>query len=1136
MSLPSFSVRNSVLVNMLMIVVLVAGAFFSLSLVREMFPEVRASKLMIQAVYPGVQPEEIQKTVTIKFEEKVKDIEGIEKIESTVSEGFSLTVLTLFNEVDDINAVLDEVKNELDSIPDIPQDVEKTVRKFEPKLPVISIAVYGDGTESDRKQAVRDIKDELRQLPGVSEIELEGIRDDEISVEIRPERLLEYNITFEEIATAIGRSNLDVSGGQLKGDRASVAVRTIGEETRGRDIEDLIVRTEPDGTGILLSDVAIIHDHFVDVELENYFNNKPAAYCTIYKTPSQDAIQIASLVKAYVAGKTGQEFDYYGYEESLDRPWYSKPFGIIGAGTSYVANVLGGRPDPMATYREMRQQPFNHHFEIALHTDLSRFVEGRLDLMTRNGLNGLILVLISLNLFLNWRVAFWASIGLPVSFLGTFIVMWAFGVTINLLSLFGLIIVLGIIVDDAIVIGENIYRHVEEGMAPIRAAVVGAEEVMWPVTVAVITTIAAFSPLFFIQGQIGDFMGQLPLVVLAALSVSLVEALLILPAHLAHLPRLKDKDGNPIDRTPKNMGIVRRSYSKFVSGRDRFVHGVLAGLYERFLRLTLRWRYLTVTLGVCTSVLAYGLLAGGIVQDVLIQKMDSETIICNLEMPIGVRTEVVKEQISKISEFVKQAPEVVNVRMNIGRAYDIAGAGAVGSDDQSHVGQLVIELLAADAREAKDGRSSEELLNEFRKMSSNLPGVNSIVWQAISGGPGGKAIEIKIASENRDYLEPVAIRLKKELAGYAGVFDIDDDFDRGKREAQIRLLEAARPTGITVTDLGNHVRSAIYGKEAKRFSRNREDIKIMVRYPEEFRNNIYNLEAMYLPTGTNYQDRGWIPFSEVAQLEESESFTTLNRTDMKPSISVFADVKEQDGTANIADIIGEIKKTFSAEVAPEYPGTELQFLGNFEERTKSFASLRIAFPVALLLIYLCLAALFRSYFQPLVVMMAIPFGIQGAIFGHWLTDNPFTMLSRIGCVALTGIIVNDSLVLVDFINARIRAGLSEMEATISGARLRLRAILLTTLTTVAGLTPLMFETSFQAAFLIPMAVTLTFGLVFATILTLIIVPAINMIYFDFVKLGLRMAGKDVDRVADFLQEHEDKLKALDEEEPIRPVT
>ncbi|MCA9040104.1 MAG: efflux RND transporter permease subunit, partial [Planctomycetaceae bacterium] len=782
-------------------------------------------------------------------------------------------------------------------------------------------------------------------------------------------------------------------------------------------------------------------------------------------------------------------------------------------------------------YRESLQQPFNHDFEVSLHTDLSRFVEGRLDLMTRNGLNGLILVLISLNLFLNWRVAFWAAVGLPVSFLGTFIVMWAFGVTINLLSLFGLIIVLGIIVDDAIVIGENIYRHVEEGMTPIKAAVKGAEEVMWPVTVAVLTTIAAFSPLFFIQGQIGDFMGQLPLVVLASLSVSLIEALLILPAHLAHLPEIKNKEMKLTDDPPRKMGIIRSSYSKFVYGRDHFVNGLLAGLYERFLRFTLRWRYLTVTLGTCTAILAYGILKGGIVQDVFIQKMDSETLICVVEMPIGVRTELVKREVSKISEFVKQFPEVVNVRMNIGRAYDIAGAGSTGTDDQSHIGQLVIELLPADAREARDGRSSEELLIEFRKISSKLPGVNSIVWQALSGGPGGKAIEIKIASTNPDYLEPMSERLKQELAGYAGVFDIDDDYDQGKREAQIRLREAARPTGITVTDLGNHVRSAIYGKEAKRFSRNREDIKIMVRYPEEFRHNIYNLEAMYLPTGTSYQNRGWIPFSEVASLEESESFTTLNRTNMKPSISVFADVNEQDGTANIADIIEAIKKTFNSELAHEFPGTELIFLGNYEERTKAFSSLRIAFPVALLLIYLCLAALFRSYFQPLVVMMAIPFGIQGAIIGHWLTDNPFTMLSRIGVVALSGIIVNDSLVLVDFINSRIRAGLNEMEATISGARLRLRAILLTTLTTVAGLTPLMFETSFQAVFLIPMAVTLTFGLVFATILTLIIVPAINMIYFDCVRLGLRIRGKKVDGVAEFLQEHQDRMKLLDQPEP-----
>ena len=701
MSLPSFSVKNHVLVNMMMLVILAGGTVFAFTLVREMFPESRPDKLMIRALHPGVQPVEIEKAVTIKVEEAVRDVEGVEKVDSTVSEGLSSTVVTLLNEVKDVNVVLQEIKNEVDAIQDLPDDLEQiTVTKIEPKLPVISVAIFGAGSEKDLKRAARTLRDELLLLPGISDVEINGIRDDEISVEVCPERLLKYDITFDEVAAAIRQTTVDVSGGELKGDRSTVAVRTLGEKMQGRDLENILVRSATDGRKILLSDVAIVRDDFIESDLESYFNGKPSVNCVIYKTSSQDAIQIATLVKAYVLGKQGKPFDPYGLDEAYESPWYSKPFALVSAGFSKLTNTvvgkLSGRPDPIQVYGRSRNAPFDHTFHVALHTDLSRFVEGRLDLMARNGKTGLVLVVISLMLFLNWRVAFWAAVGLPVSFLGTFIIMWMFGASINLLTLFGLIIVLGIIVDDAIVIGENIFRHVQEGMPPMQAAVKGAEEVMWPVTIAVLTTMAAFAPLFFIRGQIGDFMGQLPIVVLAALAVSLVEALVILPAHLSHLPPVKKDEESAEQVTPGRLARIGNGFRHF---QEQIVAGALPDLYERVLRFVLRWRYVTISVAIAMWAMTYGLLEGEFVERVFMQKMDSESLICMIEMPVGTGSDNVKRPLAIIEQVAVSMPEVANLQTFVGRQYDIAGAGAMGTSDQSHLGQIIIELKASEERE-----------------------------------------------------------------------------------------------------------------------------------------------------------------------------------------------------------------------------------------------------------------------------------------------------------------------------------------------------------------------------------------------------------------------------------------------------
>jgi multidrug efflux pump subunit AcrB len=1085
MSLPRFSVNNPILVNLLAIIIVVWGGTRALKMVREMFPESRPNKLLITTVHPGVAPEEIEKAITIKIEEAVRDVDGIEKINSVVREGSSTTILTLYNYVKDADQMMQEIKAEIDAIDDLPDEAEKTtVKKLEPKLPVISVALFGPGTDADRKRAARALRDDLLLLPGVSEVEMSGQRLDEISVEIRPEKLVEYDITFDEVAQAIRETNLDVTGGQLEGDRSLISVRTLGEEQRGVDLNKLLVRSLSDGRNIHLSDVAHVTDGFVDTEVEGFYNGQPLINCTLYKTASQDVIRISSLVKAYVYGKQGKAFDPHGFDAAAADPWYWRPFSVTYAYAAYWLKRVAGYPDPMVYYERSRANPFQHNFQVDLHTDLARFVEGRIDLMFGNGMQGLYLVLLALIVFLNWRVAFWTAAGIPVTFLGGFILMSMFGVTLNLISLMGMIIVLSIDVDEAVVMGENVFRYIEEGLSPKEAAIKGSEEVLWPVFIMTGTTIGAFFPLLFIEGQLGDFMKMLPLVCISSMLMSMLEALVILPSHLGHLKAIR-----PATSQAGEWGLIRRGLLRLSLVREWFMHQLINVWYDRFIRLSLRWRYVTLTAALASLSIALGMWYGGVVPTTWVQKMDSETLVCNLEMPIGTPVTQTKERLNDISAAAVKLPEVVNVQMLAALQVDIAGEGAVGFTQASHVGQLIIELKESYLRT----KSSEVILGELREVSEKLPGVNSVTWISLNGGPAGRSIEIKLSTERFDDSLAAAQTVKARLASFRGVFDIDDNADSGLREVRLKVREAARPTGVTVAGLGNEVRSALYGREARRITRNREDVKIMVRYPEHYRRDIYRVEDMWIPVAAD-GGRNWVPLREVAELTESQASNTIHRSQQQRSVSIFADVDEAVG--NESEIVAAVQKWLDSDFQREHPGVRAEMLGKTVEINKFTASMAFAFPMSLVIIYVLLAALFKSYVQPLVVMIAVPFGVQGAVIGHWIMGYDLTIMSMIGLVALNGIVDNDSLVLVDFINNRQRAGLSLYEASVEGSKLRLRAILLTTVTVVAGMAPLMAEQSFQAKFLIPLAITLSFGLIFATLLTLVVVPSINMVFFD----------------------------------------
>lgn len=1067
-SLPRFSVHNPVLVNIAMMALLVGGVATGLTLTREMFPEFAPNRIVIMTPYPGASPSEVEKGITLKIEEAIKSIDGIEKIESLITEGRSTITAEMRSGFDEIDQAVDDVKAAVDSIPqdDFPEEaLETQVFKLDPRWPVIDVSLYGVGDDRTLKLLGDRLRDDILALPEVTDVELSGVRKDEISVEVKPGKLIEYGVSFLQVGDAIVRSNMDLPAGQIKTSDANVAVRTLGQKDWGEDLYDIIVTTNPGGGVVRLRDVATIVDGFEDADLEGRFNGSPAATVIVYKNSEQDAIEIAGMVKALVAGKLGRR---------LERPFMER----------LIAKLSGG-DKIQEVYDNARNDLYPPGIRLQTHSDLARFIEGRLDLLKRNGIWGGLLVFLTLFLLLHWRVALWVIMGLLLAICGALILMSSLGLTLNLMTAFGLIIVLGLLVDDAIIVAENVYSKVEQGVEPKLAAIEGSEEVTWPVICAIVTTVVAFLPLMYIEGQIGDWMGVLPLVVCVALTVSLVEAFSILPSHLAHGIKPVTPPGSHPDnaRPSAENGLGHR----FRLAQERFVKGFLITRYERFVRLATRYRYVTVACLMAAMMAIAGLVGGGHVPFVFMQKMDSETILAKVEMGIGAPIEETRRAVSLIERAALQLDEHQSIHALVGAQLD---ADLIGGSRRSHVAQLFIELCPTEQRE----RSSMQIIQELRDKTANIRGARRLKYTPLEGGPGGAPIHLEISGQHLDELAAVAEHFKRRLAGFEGVYDIVDDFDAGRRELQIELFDSGRTLGLTTESLAWQVRSAFYGFEARKIQRNREDVKIMVRYPPQQRRTVYDVESMYVATPTG----AMVPFSEVARLSEGTGFATIRRTDQRRTITVFADVDEE--VSNSEKVVASLGADFD-QLHREYPGLHLQFAGRKLETSKAFGSLKTSFLIALGLIYVILASLFRSYIQPMIIIGAVPFGLIGAVLGHFAMGYPLTMMSMIGLVALTGIVANDALILVSFINKKIAQGTGAYDAVIHAAKGRLRPILLTSATTVLGLAPLLMETSFQAKFLIPMGISISAGLLFATGLTLIAVPALYLIVLDFKRIA-----------------------------------
>ncbi len=1087
MSIPRFSVNHPVPVNLLMIGTLAGGITAGLMLTREFFPEVTPRSVQITLPYPGASPEEVEEGLAIKVEDALADLDEVDRITTTLSEGGGGIFAEFHSDVRDMRKAVDKVERAVDGLRDLPDEAEKIqVSEFEPRIPVIMVSLYGDADEETMKRAIRGVRDELRTLPGMGEILFSGVRDYEIRVDVSSAALLEHGISLPQLARAIESWMADIPGGVVRTGAEDVRVRTTGVPERGETIRQIVVAATPDGGSLRLGDIAGVREDYVDEQLITRFGRfdgpgggndpKPAVSLTVFKTGDQDAVGIAEMVRAYAQGQRG---------DAYEARWRDRVLGLLNrvAGPGRVEDLgrflsVDSSSGELRTARRRaydlgRSSPAPLPGALSTHSDLARFIEGRLELLTRDAQHGALLVFLTLLFFLNWRVAVWVSMGLVVANCGALMVMSAMGITLNLLTMFGLIVVLGLQVDDAIVVAEDIQGRHDRGVPALLAAIKGTEEVFWPVVAAVLIMIVAFIPLAFIKGQIGDLLGTLPLVAVCALTFSLLESLLILPCHMGHSLKRRDR------ARPGRLANVFRRYEAW---RDGVVmERVLAG-FDRLLVWLIRWRYATVSCFLALLILSIGMVAGGRLDFTFLPTSDSETIIVDLRMPVGTPIARTDGVARRIEAAAAAQPEVQSAGTVIGYMADLERNVTAGLG--GHLAQLYIELKPVEERT----RESSEVIDAIRRALGPVSDVERLRFSEIQGGPGGADITVIVSGDDQEQSEEVVGEIKQMLGAYEGVRDIADDSSLGQREVQVRLRPGAAGLDLTVADVAAQVRGALFGLEPHVFSAEREDIKVRVRLDERSRQSLHAVENMFVvaPGGRA------VPLSEVAEVVEGTAWSTIHRVDRRRATTVMADTAAGTNPEHVtARLMPQLE-----ELAARHPGVGIELAGRQREMARAFESLPLGFLAACLMIYIILAWLFSSFFQPAAIMLAIPFSVIGVVWGHLLMGYPLTFLSMIGFVALTGVVVNDSLILADWCNAKRREGVGTREAVLAAGRHRFRPIFLTTVTTVLGMTPLMLEQSFQAKFLIPMAITISFGLMSSAFLVLVALPCILVMLDD----------------------------------------
>lgn len=1063
-----WAVKNTPGVNMILLAVMLVGVGCFWMMRRETFPEFKLEIGLVTVVYPGASPEEVERGICQKVEEAVRAVDGIKQIVSIAREGAGFTIIEMKSTVKDPQTVLDNIQNEVNRIPSFPIRSEKpSVQQITFREPAIRVAVIGP--ESDQKDAewklrevAEKIRDEILELPEVSQANVLGAKPFQIDVEIPDDTLQNYGLSLSMVAQILRQENVEIPGGQLKAEGQEILLRGNNKREVGEEIRQLPLITKPGGLVLTVGDLGKVRDDFEDQSVVNEVNGKPSLVISVDKTSEEDLLAIADAVHKYVDGA-------------------SLPPG-------YSLMVWG---------------------------DTSVDVRDRIRLLRDNGLQSLVLVFVVLTLFLERKLAFWVALGIPISILGAGIVLMVFGQTLNMLSMFAFLMALGIVVDDAIVIGENIYSHRMMGKSPYQAAVDGASEVIVSVISSVATTIMTFMPLFYVTGVMGKFIAVMPLAVIAMLCISLVESTFSLPNHLAHSggesKTLFGKLFGYVLAPFAPMGrLVDRISAAFSKGLEWFAQNI----YRPVLEFCLRFPFVAPSTAVCALVITVGLVRSGVVPFVIFPKSDGNNLIARIVYPDGTPLPLTDESTQRIEAAVRRVGEKLGdgalkiravsnssadsmdkekslgpVLLTFRQVGQLTGDGALGSAENSsgsHVGQVYVELVDAASRTI----TSNDILNMWREEAGDFPGAERITFDAVNIGPGGKAIEFKLLApaENQAELDAAIETCKAKLSTYAGVFDIRDDATPGKLEFQYKVKDRAIAMGITATDLAETVRNAYYGAEVQRLQRGRHEVKLMVRYPQDQRRSLADFKEIKVrgPDGVE------VPITELAEVKVQRGYSEINRLNQKRSITISADVDE--AKTNAAQVIADLKASTLPELIKKYPTLDVDWEGQQQQSQESMASLGVGLIIAMLAIYILLVIEFNSYFQPFIIMLIIPFGFVGAVWGHGLLGIPITLFSVFGMVALTGVVVNDSIVLVDFINSKARSGVPLRQALAEAGLRRMRPVFLTSITTIAGLAPMIMEKSFQAQFLVPMAASLAFGLGLTTFLVLFQVPVLYLFY------------------------------------------
>ncbi|MFS4418188.1 efflux RND transporter permease subunit [Maribacter sp. 2307ULW6-5] len=1045
-----YFIRYHVAVNVIIIAFVLFGIVGAKSLNSSFFPLTDTKIINVAITYPGASPQEVEEGIVLKIEDNLKGLEGVDRVTSTSSENTG-TINVEIEKGRDIDFMLLEVKNAVDRVPTFPTGIEPLiVSKQESVRQTISFAISGEDIPlATLKSVGRQIENDLRAIDGISQIEISGFPQEEIEIAVNENSLLAYGVTFTEVAQAVGNANILVTGGNIKTDAEEYLIRANNRSYYGQELSNLIVKADVSGGTVRLKDVAVVRDRFAENPNATYFNGNLSVTTTITSTNTEDLIGSAENVKEYI--------------EDFNQKYSNVTLDVV--------------------------------------SDLSTTLVQRTQLLTENAIMGMILVLIFLSLFLNTRLAFWVAFGLPISFLGMFIFAGFFSVTINVLSLFGMIIVIGILVDDGIVIAENIYQHYEKGKSPVRAAVDGTMEVLPPIISAITTTILAFSIFLFLDSRIGEFFGEVSVIVMLTLGISLIEALIILPAHLAHSKALQPQS----EKTKEGLFAKLRGINEW---GDRFMVWNRDKLYAPTLKFAMRYKVFTFSIFALALILTVGSVGGGIIRTAFFPRIASDRVQVQLLMPNGTNERITDSIISLIEEKSLIVNEELTEKYLSGTDKVLFENTIRQLGSGSSSATLTINLLPGEER--PDAIASNLITSRLEELVGPVVGVESLIYGS-GGNFGGSPVSVSLLGNNIGELKAAKKELKEILQDNSRLKDIADNDPAGIKEIRLTLKDKAYLLGLDLRTVMNQVRAGFFGVQAQRFQRSQDEIRVWVRYDRENRSSISSLDDMRIVTPTG--DR--VPLKEIADYTIARGDVAINRLEGRREIQISADLRDVKDSPT--DIMAEIQNVIMPEIQSKYPTVSASYEGQNRELAKLTGSLKVVGLSVLLLIYIVIAFTFRSFSQPLMLLLLVPFSFIAIAWGHWIHDFPINVLSLLGIIALIGIMVNDGLVLIGRFNTNLKEGMTFDAALLEAGKSRFRAIFLTSITTIAGLAPLLLETSRQAQFLKPMAISISYGIGIATVLTLLMLP-LFLSFSNYLKMnnlflakGLKVQKESVER-------------------------